>query len=68
MRSGGSLAIERDGAIDGRGSGNYRRAVAMNITFELATDESIALRRLPNETGEELDAVAQIGIDKPKSL
>lgn len=34
----------------------------MRITLTLATDESIALRRFANETGEELDAAAHIGL------
>lgn len=34
----------------------------MKITLDLATDESIALRRFANETGEELDAAAHIGL------
>lgn len=34
----------------------------MKITLDLATDESLALRRFANETGEELDAAAHIGL------
>lgn len=34
----------------------------MKITLDLATDESIALRRFANETGEKLDAAAHIGL------
>lgn len=34
----------------------------MKITVDLATDESLALRRFANETGEELDAAAQLAI------
>lgn len=34
----------------------------MRITLDLATDESIALRRFANETGKELDVSAHIGL------
>lgn len=34
----------------------------MKITLDLATDESLALRRFANETGEDLDAAAHIGL------
>lgn len=34
----------------------------MRITLDLTTDESLALRSFANETGEELDAAAQIGL------
>lgn len=34
----------------------------MKITLDLAPDESIALRRFANETGEELDAAARLAI------
>lgn len=34
----------------------------MKITLDLATDESIALRRFASETGEDLDAAAHMAI------
>lgn len=34
----------------------------MKITLDLATDESIALRRFANETGEDLKDAAQLAI------
>jgi len=34
----------------------------MKITLDLATDESLALRQFANETGEDLDAAAQIAV------
>ena len=34
----------------------------MKITLDLATDESIALRRFSIETGEDVEAAAQIAI------
>ncbi|MCL4745126.1 MAG: hypothetical protein KJZ83_06890 [Burkholderiaceae bacterium] len=34
----------------------------MKLTLTLSTDESLALRRFANETGEELDEAAQLAI------
>lgn len=34
----------------------------MKITLDLSTDERLALRRFANETGEELEAAAHIGL------
>lgn len=34
----------------------------MKLTLTLSTDERVALRRFANETGEELDAAAHIGL------
>lgn len=34
----------------------------MKITIDLATDEAVALRRFANETGEDLDAAAQLAV------
>ncbi|MCD1264280.1 hypothetical protein [Shinella sumterensis] len=34
----------------------------MKITIELTADESVALRRFANETGEDLDYAARVGL------
>lgn len=35
---------------------------ACDVGFDLSTDERLALRRFANETGEDLDAAAHIGL------
>lgn len=34
----------------------------MKLTLDLAADESLALRRFANETGEDMEAAAHIGL------